>query len=176
MNRRSRPIASEQAEVAKRDQNVSLGDVEETETSLWLHIFPAAVQRQALLTLMPALGCSDTALRRDECGDPVIAGKHGHIYAVCGTLDEPEKPGFMIYVSCETLKGWTYAKRALSFARLENDGDEEGIVFLGRLPSTSEADAIRSYCRIRKKANLSEESLAQLRERGKQLAETRRAA
>jgi hypothetical protein len=34
MNRRSRPIASEQAEVAKRDQNVSLGDVEETETSL----------------------------------------------------------------------------------------------------------------------------------------------
>jgi hypothetical protein len=74
MNRRSRPIASEQAEVAKRDQNVSLGDVEETETSLWLHIYPAAVQRQALLTLMPALGCSDTALRRDECGDPVIAG------------------------------------------------------------------------------------------------------
>src|SRR5271157_5583571 len=113
MNRRSRPTASEQAEVAKRDQNVSLGDVEETETSLWLHIYPAAVQRQALLTLMPALGCSDTALRRDECGDP-------------------KKPGFMIYVSCETLKGWTYAKRALSFARLENDGDEEGIVFLGR--------------------------------------------
>jgi hypothetical protein len=37
MNRRSRPIASEQAEVAKRDQNVSLGDIEETETSLWLH-------------------------------------------------------------------------------------------------------------------------------------------
>lgn len=176
MNRRSRPIASEQAEVAKRDQNVSLGDVEETETSLWLHIYPAAVQRQALLTLMPALGCSDTALRRDECGDPVIAGKHGHIYAVCGTLDEPKKPGFMIYVSCETLKGWTYAKRALSFARLENDGDEEGIVFLGRLPSKSEADAIRSYCGIRKKADLSEESLAQLRGRGKQLAETRRAA
>jgi len=170
MNRRSRPIASEQAEVAKRDQNVSLGDVEETETSLWLHIYPAAVQRQALLTLMPALGCSDTALRRDECGDPVIAGKHGHIYAVCGTLDEPKKPGFMIYVSCETLKGWTYAKRA------QNDGDEEGTVFLGRLPSKSEADAIRSYCRIRKKADLSEESLAQLRERGKQLAETRRAA
>jgi hypothetical protein len=141
-----------------------------------MDIYPAAVQRQALLTLMPALGCSDTALRRDGCGDPVIAGKHGHIYAVCGTLDEPKKPGFMIYVSCETLKGWTYAKRALSFARPENDGDEEGIVFLSRLPSKSEADAIRSYCRIRKKADLSEESLAQLRGRGKQLAETRRAA
>jgi len=44
---------------------------------------------------MPALGCSDTALRRDECGDPVIAGKHGHIYAVCGAIDGPKWPGFM---------------------------------------------------------------------------------
>ena len=48
--------------------------------------------------------------------------------------------------------------------------------FLSRLPSKSEADAIRSYCRIRKKADLSEESLAELRGRGKQLAEARRAA
>ena len=48
---------------------------------------------------MPALGCSDTALRRDECGDPVIAGKHGHIYAVCGAIDGPKWPGFMIYAT-----------------------------------------------------------------------------
>ncbi len=56
-------------------------------------IYPRAAQRQALLKLMPALGCSDTALRRDECGDPSIAGKHGHIHAVCGTIAEPKKPG-----------------------------------------------------------------------------------
>ena len=47
---------------------------------------------------------------------------------------------------------------------------------LDRLPAKSEAEAIRSYCGIRKKADLSEESLAQLRERGRRLAETRRAA
>jgi len=85
---------------------------------------------------MPALGCSDTALRRDECGDPVIRGKLGHIYAVCGTIVGPKRPGFMIYVMAETSdgvlaerwtsQGWTYAKKALSFAKLTNDGDEEG--------------------------------------------------
>jgi hypothetical protein len=53
---------------------------------------------------------------------------------------------------------------------------DEGALFLDRLPTKSEADAIRSYCGIRKRAELSEESLAQLRERGRQLAETRRAA
>jgi hypothetical protein len=42
-----------------------------------MDIYPPAAQRQALLKLMPALGCSDTVLRRDECGDPRIAGKHG---------------------------------------------------------------------------------------------------
>src|SRR5271166_350770 len=40
-------------------------------------IYPASAQRQALLELIPALGCSDTALRRDECGDPILMGKHG---------------------------------------------------------------------------------------------------
>jgi hypothetical protein len=72
-------------------------------------IYPAAAQWQALLALMPALGCSDTALRRDECGDPRIAGKHGHIYAVPGTVDGPRRPGFMIHVNCGAGMGWTYA-------------------------------------------------------------------
>ena len=82
----------------------------------------------------------------------------------------------MIYVSCETKMGWTYAKKALGFAKLTNDGDDEGAFFLGRLPTKSEADAIRSYCGIRKRAELSEESLAQIRERVRRVTETRRAA
>lgn len=44
-----------------------------------MNIYPAAVQRRALLALVPALGCRDVALRRGKCGDPVIAGKHDHI-------------------------------------------------------------------------------------------------
>jgi hypothetical protein len=43
-------------------------------------VYPAAAQRQALLALMPALGCSDMTLRRDECGDWRILGKHGHVF------------------------------------------------------------------------------------------------
>jgi hypothetical protein len=113
-----------------------------------------AAQRAALLKLIPALGCRDAALRRDECGDPVIAGKHGHIYAVCGSLPEPGKPGFMAYVCCETGMAWTYAKKALSFAQLTNDGDDEGVLFLGRLPLKSEAEMIRRYCGILKKRDM----------------------
>jgi hypothetical protein len=139
-------------------------------------VFPAAAQRQALLALMPSMRCSDMALRRDECGDPRIAGKHGCVYAVPGIVGEPKQVGFMIYVNCETGMGWTYAKRALSFAKLMNDGDDEGAFFLDRLPTRSEAETIRRYCAIRKRMELSEESLAQLRERGKRWAETRRAA
>jgi hypothetical protein len=131
--------------------------------------YPAAAQRQALLALIPSLGCSDMTLRRDECGDPRISGKHGHVYAVPGA-------GFAIYVTCGTGTGWTYAKRALSFAKLANDGDDEGSFFLDRMPTKSEADTIRRYCGILKKRDLSEESLAQLRERVKRMAETRRAA
>ncbi len=44
------------------------------------------------------------------------------------------------------------------------------------MPSKSEAEMIRRYCGIRKRAELSEERLAQRRERGKRLAETRLAA
>jgi hypothetical protein len=57
-------------------------------------------------------------LRRDECGDPQINGKRDHIYAV------PE--GFQLYCVCESRKAWTYAKRALSFARVTQDGNEKG--------------------------------------------------
>jgi hypothetical protein len=67
--------------------------------------YPAAAQRQALLALIPSLGCSDMTLRRDECGDPGISGKHGHAYAVPGA-------GFAIFVNCETRTGATSARRA----------------------------------------------------------------
>jgi hypothetical protein len=46
-----------------------------------MDIYPPAAQRQALIKLIPALGCSDTALRRDECGDPRIAGSAASMVA-----------------------------------------------------------------------------------------------
>src|SRR5271166_3830045 len=121
-------------------------------------IYPAA-QREALLELARALGSRDAALRRDECGDWRISGSCGHIYAVSGS-------GFMAHVSCETARGWTYAKKALSFAKLTNDGDDEGALFLDRLPSKPEAEALRYHCGIPKKRELSEHELERLRGRG----------
>jgi hypothetical protein len=135
--------------------------------------FNSVMARAALLDLAKALTSRDAALRRDECGEWRIDGRGGHVYAVPGTLDDPDRPGFMIHVLSEKLErgtvdrwtsqGWTYAKRALSFATLIQDGDLEGVFFLDRLPSRDEAERIRHYCVIPKKRELSEEELARLR-------------
>jgi hypothetical protein len=73
-------------------------------------IYPAAARRKVLFELVPALGCRDAAVRRDECGDLLIAGKRGHIYAAPGTVEEPRRPGFMIYVLSETSDGETFER------------------------------------------------------------------
>jgi hypothetical protein len=93
--------------------------------------------REALLGLAEALNSAPRTLRRDECGDWRINGKVGHIYAV------PD--GFLLYAVASSQMAWTYAKRALSFAKLTNDGDTEGMFALVRLPSPTEAKTIRSY-------------------------------
>jgi hypothetical protein len=59
-------------------------------------------------------------------------------------------------------KGWRFAKRALSFYEVTNDGDEEGMLFLDRLPTPEEADIIRDKLGIPKKREISEEERARL--------------
>ena len=142
--------------------------------------FNNGMARAALLDLAKSLTSRGAALRRDECGEWRIDGRGGHVYAVPGTLDDPDRPGFMIHVLNEKLergtvdrwtrRGWTYAKRVLSFARLIQDGDLEGVFFLDRFPSPDEAERIRHYCGIPKKRELSEEERARLR---RQIAENR---
>jgi hypothetical protein len=120
-----------------------------------MDIFPPAEQRLALLALREALGGRDNALRRDECGDWAIFGKRGHIYAA------PD--GFQIVVQCDSAREWSYARKALkSFAALTNDGDEEGVVFLDRLPTVEEASTIRQYVGVAKKRVLSDEARERL--------------
>jgi hypothetical protein len=136
--------------------------------------YPPATQREALLPMLDALDASPSALRRDECGDPRIDGRWGHIYAVPGSLDRPDIPGFQIIVLSEkpetgafdrwTKQGWTYAKGALEFTELANDGDLEGLFFLHRLPTPAEAEAIRRYCGIRKRSSFTDEALARKRD------------
>ena len=131
------------------------------------------LQRPALLKLVEALGCRDAALRRDECGDWRINGKYGFIYAVPGIpwggMEKTE--GFQLYFRGATEfeepttgKAWTYAKEAMLFAKVTQDGDTEGLLFLARLPTQEEAAIIRDKLRIPKKAEYSEDVLAQKRE------------
>ena len=114
---------------------------------------PPARQRLALFA--EALGSASTALRRDECGDPRINGKRGHVYVV--------SRGFLLSCVCESRKAWTYAKRALSFARVTQDGDDEGSFVMDRPPTAEEAETIRRYLGITKTREISEEHLAKLR-------------
>jgi hypothetical protein len=78
-------------------------------------IFPPPKQRPALLTFSKACGTRASALRRDECGDWAIFGKHGHIYAV------PE--GFQLMIGCDTMDSafskleWTWAKKRPNFGK-----------------------------------------------------------
>jgi hypothetical protein len=91
--------------------------------------------------------------------------KRGHVYAVPG--------GFAIYVMGWTTRGWNRAKAALSFARLTNDGDDEGALLLDRFPTKSEAQAIRKWTGIPKRVTYSAETLAAKRE---QMARVRQIA
>jgi hypothetical protein len=122
---------------------------------------PPAKQRAALLKLVSALGCREATLRRDECGDWRIEGSNGHVYAVPGP-----GPRFMLYVMTGSPKAWTFGKRALAFAEVINDGDEEGAFILRRLPSPDEAALIRRYCGIPKRREVSEAELDRLRSVG----------
>lgn len=134
-------------------------------------LYPPSAQRPALLRLVKALGCRDAALRRDECGDWRINGKYGCIYAVPGIpwggMERVE--GFQIYFrgavefATPGSHAWGYAKKAMSFAAVTHDGDMEGMLFLDRLPTAQEASVIRDKLRIAKRAEYSEESLAQKR-------------
>ena len=123
-------------------------------------------QRLALLKLAKALTSRDSALRRDECGDWRIEGSSGHVYAVPGTLDQPNRPGFMLYIMTGSPKAWTFAKRALAFAKVINDGDEEGAFVMRRLPSADEAALIRRYCGMPKRREVSDAELDRLRSVG----------
>jgi hypothetical protein len=82
----------------------------------------------------------------DDCGDPTIFGSHGHITACDGVVS--------IYLQCRSARAWTFAKRMLSgiCPTVSQDGDEEGILRLDRLPTSEEAELIRHYVGIRQTA------------------------
>ncbi len=131
-----------------------------------MDIYPPTVQRSALLKFAEALNSASNAFRRDECGDPRINGSRGHAYAAL----VGGKPGFQLYCICESKQAWTWAKKLMTFAKVTQDGDEEGILFLDRLPTATEAEIIRSYLGIRPKPEVNAQEAERRRQRGEHLA------
>ncbi|MEH2521566.1 hypothetical protein V1279_007139 [Bradyrhizobium sp. AZCC 1610] len=98
--------------------------------------------RADLSGLLIALNGAKSAVRTDECGDWIIAGSRGHIRACDRT--------FTAYVGCGSAMGWTVVKKQLAgFTAVHQDGDQEGILTLTRLPDADEAARLRHYVGLR---------------------------
>ncbi len=60
-------------------------------------------------------------------------------------------------------KGWLNTKREMAFAKVTQDGDVDGCMFMARLPTEAEAKVIRSRLGILKKREVGELELERLR-------------
>jgi hypothetical protein len=103
-------------------------------TSVTEHNFEQADDRNLMLDLLQSLNGAKTALRRDECGDWTIFGKHGHI--------QTDGSDFYIYLTCRTPGMWENRKRKLPL-KVTQDGDNEGIFLLPDFPTKELAATIR---------------------------------
>ena len=92
-------------------------------------------------------------IRRDDCGDPVIAGKHGNIHT--------DGTGYSVAVMLNTARLWHAAKTKLTgFSILRQDGDTEGVVYLPALPNKKQATTLRHVLGVRKTTVMSASTLA----------------
>jgi hypothetical protein len=101
--------------------------------------------RLYLDAFLTTIDASPGALERPNCrgwiGDYQISGKHGHVLLGQGHTLPGDQPGFLLYIT-GTVQRWKKAKRRLP-GSVTQDGDDEGIIPLDRLPLPAEAEAIR---------------------------------
>jgi len=98
--------------------------------------------RASLEGLLSSLNGAINALRRDECGDPVIMGTRGKIYACEGI--------FSVYAVGRSPRHWTFIKRSLAgFCTVTQDCDDEGFLRLDRMPHAHEGATLRDVIGLR---------------------------
>jgi hypothetical protein len=121
---------------------------------------PPKFQRARLREFMAAIHAKKSSLLRDSCGDWAITGSQGCVYCAPG--------GFQLVITSMVARPrrWSNIKKALSFCELQNDGDDEGILFLDRLPTISEAGPIRQALGIHKHRDITPEQKDKLRAMG----------
>src|SRR5262245_3583600 len=102
----------------------------------------SAQDRADLAGLLTALNGAGNSLRRDDCGDWTIAGSRGTVRSCDGM--------FRAYVSCRLARRWGAVKKALAaFCVADQDGDDEGVLRLIRLPVDSEIERFRDVIGLR---------------------------
>jgi hypothetical protein len=116
--------------------------------------------REQMLVLRDVLVAQEKSLRRDECGWWHLSGEDGHAF----TWGDGASWG--LFVSRPSVRGWTAAKKLLSFCEVTQDGDCEGILRLAQTPTPKQAKIIREVLRVHKRKELSEEALQALRQHG----------
>jgi len=134
-------------------------------TELWTgDVYRPNEQRAALLAFADAIGAK-RRLGADEAGNPRIEGKHGAVYVQPSTCDPGRaSPKFQIYFSGHPM-GWRYAREATSaFATVTNNGHDEGMLLVHRLPTPQEGEIVRDKIGIFKRVVYSDEVLARKRE------------
>lgn len=116
------------------------------------------IDRTHLLQLLEALEASPRLLRRDECGWWIIDGKNGFMGI---WSDRPDD--FLLYVAGRSKRHWSAIKRKLGFCTPTQDGNDEGVLRLKKLPTSKEAKVIRKVIGIRRRPNYSPETLERKR-------------
>lgn len=115
--------------------------------------------KRYLKKLTQALDVSEKRIKLDECGDWNIVGTRGHIHT--------ETKFWYLYTQCETPRKWENTKKSLSFMEVHQDGDDEGILKLDRMPFRDEAMMIRKVIGLRPRTILTEEGRALIKNRFK---------
>jgi hypothetical protein len=114
--------------------------------------------REQLAGLLNLMNGWERALRRDECGDWLIEGTHGHVYV--------DGAGFLACVFPGSTRGWNVAKAKLGRFRASQDGDQEGCIQV-REPTPAEAETLRQVIGVRRRRHLApaqrEAAIARLR-------------
>ena len=97
----------------------------------------ATADRACLARLHAALNAAHNAVRLDECRLWTIRGSRGYV----STWGDGQT--WMLAVGSKTPRHWTFAKQRMAsfpgLAQLTQDGDEEGVFRLMRLPTPEAA-------------------------------------
>jgi hypothetical protein len=114
----------------------------------------AADDKACLELMRAALNAAQNAVRLDECRLWTVRGSRGYVSTWGDTATAgPDGQTWMLAVDSVTPRRWGFIKQRMAafpgLAQLSQDGDEEGVFRLMRLPTPEEAAEIRHVAGIR---------------------------